>query len=361
MTIRDIYEAVLIEINKEDAQSFTIEEFNYVANKAILAFSNEKYNVYPANQQLSDDLRVVSKSHTYPVIDADVDLGLPIVSTIYNPTSSVVNNVSGPTVTVSNTRDLKIGDSIRFGDEQDTYTITAITDTTISVNVSPTSSIINSTVMLGTSPVETQENGLDGRKVTFTLISSDYFHLLSCRTIWRSLKKDGKVANYVFPARRLTYDMMNAIENNAYLKPAANRPFYQIFDHTLNSGTNDLSSSKGYQNKPFFEIHIGKANPAMELTGVEIAYIKLPEKVELLEEDIYTFGADNSQVIELPDYLKNEIVRRCAIYLIEKSSDPRVQTQPVLNQEIPPVPMSMVMSDRQTPLQQTQRQTQQTE
>ena len=41
MTVRDIYEAVLVEINKENAQSFTIEEFNYVVNKAVLAFVNE--------------------------------------------------------------------------------------------------------------------------------------------------------------------------------------------------------------------------------------------------------------------------------------------------------------------------------
>ena len=53
MTIREIYEAVLVEINKKNAQSFTIEEFNYTINRSLLSLVNAKYNFYSANQQLS--------------------------------------------------------------------------------------------------------------------------------------------------------------------------------------------------------------------------------------------------------------------------------------------------------------------
>ena len=35
MTIRQIYEAILIELNKENAPNILLEEFNYLANKAV--------------------------------------------------------------------------------------------------------------------------------------------------------------------------------------------------------------------------------------------------------------------------------------------------------------------------------------
>jgi len=35
MTARKLYEAILIELNKENAPNITLEAFNYLANKAV--------------------------------------------------------------------------------------------------------------------------------------------------------------------------------------------------------------------------------------------------------------------------------------------------------------------------------------
>lgn len=59
MTARQVYEGVLIEMNKVNAPSLLLEDFNYLFNKAIYQYVNKKYNVYDTNQQSTDDVRVL--------------------------------------------------------------------------------------------------------------------------------------------------------------------------------------------------------------------------------------------------------------------------------------------------------------
>lgn len=59
MTVRQIYEASLIELNKLQAPSLLLEDYNYFINKAILNYVNTRYNFYDLYQQSTDDLRVL--------------------------------------------------------------------------------------------------------------------------------------------------------------------------------------------------------------------------------------------------------------------------------------------------------------
>ena len=59
MTSRQLYEGVLIEVQKENAQNLLLEDFNYFANRAIYQYTNKRYNIYDVNQQTTDDLRVL--------------------------------------------------------------------------------------------------------------------------------------------------------------------------------------------------------------------------------------------------------------------------------------------------------------
>jgi hypothetical protein len=64
MTVRDLYDAALIEINKLEAPSMLLEDYNYLINKAIQQKVNKSYNLYEINQQSTDDLlalRVTAK------------------------------------------------------------------------------------------------------------------------------------------------------------------------------------------------------------------------------------------------------------------------------------------------------------
>ena len=62
MTERDLYDAALIEINKLEAPSMLLEDYNYFINKAIQQYINKAYSRYEINQQATDDLRVLKTS-----------------------------------------------------------------------------------------------------------------------------------------------------------------------------------------------------------------------------------------------------------------------------------------------------------
>ena len=62
MTERDLYDAALIEINKLEAPSMLLEDYNYFINKAIQQYINKVYNRYEINQQATDDLGALKKT-----------------------------------------------------------------------------------------------------------------------------------------------------------------------------------------------------------------------------------------------------------------------------------------------------------
>lgn len=62
MTIREAYENCLIELNKVQAPSLLLQDFVYLFNKAIQQYFNKRYNLFEINQQLTDDLRVLTKT-----------------------------------------------------------------------------------------------------------------------------------------------------------------------------------------------------------------------------------------------------------------------------------------------------------
>ena len=68
MTERDLYDAALIEINKLEAPSMLLEDYNYFINKAIQQYINKAYNRYEINQQATDDLGALKVSAVLDVV-----------------------------------------------------------------------------------------------------------------------------------------------------------------------------------------------------------------------------------------------------------------------------------------------------
>jgi hypothetical protein len=71
MTVRDLYDAALIEINKLETPSMLLEDYNYFINKAIQQYINKAYNRYEINQQATDDLGALKVSTTLTVENDD--------------------------------------------------------------------------------------------------------------------------------------------------------------------------------------------------------------------------------------------------------------------------------------------------
>jgi len=59
MTARELYEYALIELNKLEAPSLLLEDYNYFINKAVQQYSNLIYAKFEIDQQSTDDLRVL--------------------------------------------------------------------------------------------------------------------------------------------------------------------------------------------------------------------------------------------------------------------------------------------------------------
>jgi len=64
MTARQLFEYALIELNKVEAPSLLLEDYNYFLNKAVINYVNKRYNIYDVNQQTTDDLRVLKGTAT---------------------------------------------------------------------------------------------------------------------------------------------------------------------------------------------------------------------------------------------------------------------------------------------------------
>lgn len=62
MTIKQVLQAVRIELNKHKAPELGLVEFNYFANKAISQYVNIIYNVIEQDQQTTDDIRVLKST-----------------------------------------------------------------------------------------------------------------------------------------------------------------------------------------------------------------------------------------------------------------------------------------------------------
>ena len=179
MTARQVYEGVLIELNKVQAPSLLLEDFNYLFNKAIYQYINKKYNIYDVNQQSTDDVRVLKSTAILKPI---------------HPLSQYDTVEQGG-------QQVKLYHSNAYGEK--TTNVTSL-------------------------------NSLYGATYEFEL-PADYLHLLNCVCNFK-VKKQFKcydAGTYVqFGATRLTADAWSQIINNFYMRPQYKRPYYYI--HNVN-------------------------------------------------------------------------------------------------------------------------------
>lgn len=316
MTARQVYEGVLIELNKVQAPSLLLEDFNYLFNKAISQYVNKKYNIYDVNQQTTDDASVLKSS--------------VILEPINKPENGVYNKGI-------------------WNKESDT------SDKVI------------------------RRNALLGAVYEFAL-PMDYLHLLNCVCNFKVHKnfKCYNDGDYVqFPAKRLTADAWSQIITNFYMRPMYKRPYYYIHNVNTNTtvptdpigelenpnqdkvfgrdmdgeyqvnapeGTGTISINSNFPRtitigdkeeslveKPAahrianpttvrLEIRYGKDNSLFELTDIMVDYIKAPQHIRLTQEQL-DLTEDTSQIMEFPDYVCQEIINELVTIVMENSGD----------------------------------------
>lgn len=316
MTARQVYEGVLIELNKVEAPSLLLEDFNYLFNKAVYQYINTRYNIYDINQQTTDDVRVLKATAILPV---------KLAADAYTGDGVTGDDITGDGVTASNAL---------YGA---TYEVILPSDYLHILNC-----VCNYKV-----------------KKQFKCYNPDSF--------------------VQFSARRLTSDLWSQIINNFYMRPMYKRPYFYIhnvntnvanptnpYQSATNSGTDITSATTsdgtttvtgglpktikigssavdaversgqirfGNTSQVRMEIRYGKDTSLFELANVYIDYLKTPQNIRLTQEQL-DLTEDTSQMMEFPDYVCQEIINVLVKLVMENSSDPRLQTHIPVNTTI---------------------------
>ena len=279
MTIRDLYEYALIEMNKVEAPSLLLEDFNYFINKAVQQYINKVYNRYDINQQSSDDLRVLK---------ATVDLTPEKKNT---PTGGIVGNRS------------------KF-----TYTVNLPDDYMHLLNC-----IVEYEVL---SPFKCYAAGdhvdFPARRLTADMAAGILHNV------------------YMKPDYKRPYYYINNINLEGY-DSLSNIP---TSERTSANTSNNLKDSKKPEDirlsnasKVRLELRFGADDTIFRPVKIYVDYIKSPMFIRLTYDEI-TSTEDTTRALEFPDYVCYEIVNELIKLLMENASDPRVQTNYAVNQTI---------------------------
>lgn len=201
------------------------------------------------------------------------------------------------------------------------------------------------------------------------ILPKDYVHILNCLVDYRVDKNFGcyRKDDYIeFGAKRLTADLIPAIEHNVYMKPDYKRPYFYIHNNNtsinadlapnndgnlgywnsthkeldseyLNSTDRDTTNPDGNRTANIsnvrIEIRFGDDDTVFVPEYLYIDYIKAPMYIELTYDDI-TSTEDKTRTLEFPDYVCYEIVNEFVKLLMENSGEARLQTHYAVNQTI---------------------------
>ena len=339
MTAKQCWEGLLTELSKVNAPSLLLSEFNYFFNKAINQYINKRYNIYDVNQQLTDDLRVLK------------------ATSVLKPKK--VFNENSTDAYSSITGDLKSEDLVKLlGGQSNLF------GATYEVNLP-----------------------LDYLHVLNCVC------IYKMKSRFKCYDKDDVVQ---FGAKRLTADVWSVIINDYYNRPLPERPYYYI--HNVNqssdlptnpvsvpeignfelnrenfTGTDVKFSIEGKEDHGTIvtslkkdslpnsidigliqnistvekeagmrygnptnvrmEIRYGSDDSVFELQAVLIDYIKSPQVIRLTQKQV-NLTQDESQIMEFPDYVCQEIINELVHLVMETSGDPRLQTHAVVTESI---------------------------
>ena len=321
MTVRQLWEATLIELNKVQAPSLLLEDYNYFINKAVYQYVNKKYNIYDVNQQTTDDIRVL-KATTKILVDSENKNKNP--DSLYGSTYEfdlpkdylhILNCIceykvnkpfkcydSGTIVHFKANRltaDL-YGEILNNYYMRPSYKRPYYYINNINTNKSeiPNTNVGELTDQFPTNPV-TNGRGTDISGISIVEDKQDDFKNNYAKDptdsgLNRTISVNGTVVNAVEKVSQVRYGNPSNIR---------------------------------------MEIRYGKDTSLFQLNSIYIDYIKTPQNIRLTQEQI-DFIEDKSQILEFPDYVCIEIINELVHIVMENASDPRLQTHIPVSQSI---------------------------
>lgn len=282
MTVKQVYHALLIELNKVSAPNFLLEDFNYYINKAIYQFINKRYNIYDINQQTTDDISVLKSTAILQPKKAD---------TSYNITGLQGTSLYGAIYEVKLPLDYL-------------HILNCICNFKIKQN--------------------------------YNCYNKDSYVQVGAKRLTSDMQSLVLKNFYTKPSYTNPYYFINNVHNSLI------DPLVEVNEPSKISiggqSINVTSQSKSTQTNSYqvrLEIRCGEDNPLFELTDILVEYLRIPQNINLTQDQL-EMVEDTSQIMEFPDYVCREIINELVKLLLENSSDPRLQTNLAVNQTIAP-------------------------
>ena len=385
MTSRQCFEGLLAELSKVNAPSMLLSDFNYFFNKAINQYINKRYNIYDVNQQTSDDLRVLkSTAILKPVKSFDV-------KTISNTTeySGTYGNIKGDlspeelqslglgtskllggnyevnlpldylhllncvcVYTVkSKYKCYDVGDTVQFGAKRLTadawpviindyynrplperpYFYIHNVNQSADLPTNPISSnILSRSNFSGTDPYILKNLGELPKQDSS---GKSYMVYLDENNKTYYLDEQGSTIHCVLnnTNTQIMYECSpnDATQIDIYPLPRK----IKIGNLTKDLVEKDAGIKHSNPTNVRMEIRYGHDSDVFELKAVLIDYIKSPQVIRLTQTQVNKI-IDESQIMEFPDYVCQEIINELVHLVMETTGDPRLQTHSVVTQSI---------------------------
>ena len=326
MTIRELYEYALIEMNKVEAPSLLLEDYNYFINKAVQQYINKTYNRYDINQQSTDDLRVLKATVQLKlkkeVIGKEAKKNKFVyVATLPSDYVHILNCIVEFKVNKT-FKCYDAGDHVSFAAKRLTADMAAgiLHNVYMKPDYKRPYFYINNVNLL-----TAQSTGL----------GPDYGDL--------SPNSPEPLNEADTSAKKNTTSKPEIPNESDYetheLYEAALHTWSDAYAIWLQQANNSADSVKpedvryGNVSDVRIEIRYGDDDSVFIPDYLFIDYIKAPMFIRLTYEEV-TSTVDTTRMLEFPDYVCFEIVNEFVKLLMENASDPRLQTNYTVNQTI---------------------------
>lgn len=285
MTIRQLYDNLLSELNKVEAPSILLEDFVYFANKAVQQYVNKVYNRYDINQQSTDDLRAL-KSTVQLEINCDSNIALPTEDAYwyaYLPEDY-----------------LHLLNCIVVFKKDGNYQSKSV------CKDSNEKSTVNSLARRLTSDM-------------YPNVMNNAYFKPSYKTPYYFITKLNVNSN-----EDLLDGILNPCSNKQVV--SSNAMLSQILDPCGDTSDEELSGVLK------LEIRCG-SNKKYVPSSIYVDYLRVPKKITLSYTELEN-EVDTTKMLEFPEYVCYEIVNECVKLIMENESDPRLETNTAINQTI---------------------------
>ena len=287
MTARELYEYALIELNKLEAPSLLLEDYNYFINKAVQQYINLVYAKLEIDQQSTDDIRVLKASTVLkPVKLYENPSYSHLANGMFKSSYYVdlpedymhlLNCIVEYKVGVSNFKCYNKGDMVYFAARKltpDMYT-----------------QVLNNAYMR-------------------PMYKRPYYYLTNINTA-NTIVTNPSMDTAILDANKEDNETPSALvdSNNVPGDRLANPSIVRL------------------------ELRYGNDDGVFVPNNIYVDYLKSPMYIRLTQEQINS-TLDYSQVLEFPDYVCFEIANIFVRLLMENASDPRLQTNIPINNTI---------------------------